>query len=131
MGSVTVRAQSRELWAQVYESFKWHVNAFTDSGPQDTLNRIAAKCMTKKADAVATRSFDPSNCFLREARLSPEQLTQLDRYHERRVPQFEVEPVVVLRYEGRGIVIEGNTRVNKWCAEGGSRLRSVIFIEPR
>jgi len=88
-----------------------------------------AKCITKRSDAIAIRSFDPSNCTLREARLSPNQLAGLERYHDRRVPICDIEPVVVLLYEGSEIVSEGNTRVNKWCGEGGSKPRAVIFVE--
>jgi len=118
-----------QLWQRVYALFKWHVNPRTDAGPQEALNRIAAKCITKRSDAIAIRSFDPSNCTLREARLSPDQLAGLERYHDRRVPICDIEPVVVLLYEGREIVIEGNTRVNKWCGEGGSKPRAVIFVD--
>jgi len=60
-----------QLWEVVHASFAWHVNLVTDSTPQDALNRIAAKCITKQPNARASRSFDPSNCTLREEREPP------------------------------------------------------------
>jgi hypothetical protein len=120
-----------ELWQRVNESFERHRQAPGEPDTQTTLNRIAAKCITKQPDATATRSFDASNCVVREEHLPVAALCELERYHDRSVPAWEVEPIVVLVYEGRRIVIEGNNRVNKWCAERESRLRSVIFIEPK
>ena len=120
-----------ELWERVHASFEWHRKAAREPDTQTTLNRIAAKCIAKRADATATRSFDASNCVVREERLSVDELCELERYHDRAVPARDVEPIVVLAYQGRNIVIEGNTRVNKWCAEGGSKLRSAIFVEPK
>lgn len=114
----------------MHASFEGHRKAAKERDTQITLDRIAAKCITKQEDAKPIRSFDASNCVVREERLSVDQLCQLDRYHNSAVPNWDVEPIVVLAYEGRNIVVEGNNRVNKWCAEGGSKLRSAIFIEP-
>jgi len=119
-----------ELWQRALASFERHSTSARPQDLQFALNRIAAKCIAKQL-APVTQSFDPSNCILHEEQLSPAQLCALERYHDRAVTKNDREPVVVLLYQGRRIVVDGNTRVNKWCAAGGLRLRSVIFIESR
>jgi hypothetical protein len=117
-----------DLWQEAFNAFKAHHRGNDDE--QATLNRIAAKCLAKRADAAVTNSFDPSNCEIREEHLALDQLNELERYHDRRVPSRDVEPVIVLEYEGRRVLIDGNTRVNKWLSEGGTRLRRAIVIKP-
>jgi hypothetical protein len=119
-----------ELWQLALAAFKGHATSPRTPDLQIALNRIAAKCIAKQPAPVA-QSFDPSNCSVHERQLLPEQLCELERYHCRSTTENDQEPVVVLLYYGRKIVIDGNTRVNKWCADGDSRLRSVIFITPR
>jgi len=117
------------LWRRALASFRNHAIGAEPSDLQLALNRIAAKCIARQPAAV-TQSFDASNCSLHEERLSPGELCQLERYHERAATDRDDEPVVSLLYQGRRIVIDGNTRVNKWCTAGRSRLRSVLFIKP-
>jgi hypothetical protein len=119
-----------ELWQRALGSFRGHARSGQTQDLQFALNRIAAKCIAK-GPAPVTQSFNPSNCSVYEEQLSPVQLCELERFHDRATTANEQEPVVVLLYQGRKIVIDGNTRVNKWCIEGGSQSRSVIFIKPR
>ena len=120
-----------ELWQQIYAAFEAHRRMPGDCDAQTALNRIAAKCIAKHEDAPVIRSFDPTSCTAREESMSTEELRRLETFHERALPLRDVEPIVVLIYAGRRIVIDGNTRVNKWCAEGGSRPRRAIVIEPK
>jgi hypothetical protein len=88
------------------------------------LDRIAAKCLHL--------SFNPSNCSVRETVLSLDELRPLKRYHTRDQldPQYEHGAIVVLVYHGERVVIDGNTRVNKWVNEHSTTPRSALIIEP-
>jgi hypothetical protein len=118
------------LWRVIYQAFAAHRRP-GEPDSQTALNRIAAKCIAKRQDTPVTESFDPPNCRAREETLSVEELGLLETYHGRANPVWNVEPIIVLGYHDRRIVIDGNTRVNKWRAEGGSRARRAIVIEPK
>ena len=119
-----------ELWQCIYRAFEAHRRA-GELNAQTALNRIAAKCIARREGAPVTRSFDPSTSRAREEYLSPGELRRLESFHERASPLRDVEPIVVLVYEGRHIVIDGNNRVNKWRHEKASRPRRAIVIEPK
>jgi len=109
------------LWDQVYAAFDAHKVPQT---PQVTLNRIATKCIGL--------SFDPSNCDIHEEILTLDELRRLNRYSEDDDrPHWDVEPIVVLAYNGQRIVIDGRRRVTKWLKEGRTKPRLALIIEPR
>lgn len=114
-----------DLWEQVYATFEAH-RLRTDPDAQAALNRIAAKCL----GLSEVRSFDPSNCRVRRELLRQEALRTLKRYHQRKEPLRDYEPIVVIEWRGRSWVVDGNTRVNKWIADGAPQPRSAIIITP-
>jgi len=120
-----VEPPNDDLWDQVYAAFEAH-RLPTDPSAQAALNRIAAKCLRSEE----VKSFDPSNCGLRQELLSAEDLRTLERYHQKTNPQRTHDPIVVLEFEGRRLVVDGNKRVNKWVADATSQLRSAIIITP-
>jgi hypothetical protein len=120
-------SNAEALWRRIYESFHFHRFSVKPPDPdsQTALNRIAAKCI-----GVPGRSFDPSTCSVRAQVLSVEQLRQLRLHHTRSRPQRDEQPIVVLSFEGQLYVVDGNTRVNRWLADGSSQPRAAIIIEP-
>jgi len=121
-----VEPPNDDLWDQVHAAFEAH-RLPTDPNAQAALNRIAAKCL----GSVEVESFDPSNCGVRQELLSAGDLRTLERYHRKTNPGRTHEPIVVLEFGGRRLVVDGNKRVNKWIADGALELRSVIIITPR
>ncbi|MBI3356128.1 MAG: hypothetical protein HY038_05055 [Nitrospirae bacterium] len=95
-----------------------------DKTPQETLDRVAAKCIRV--------SFNPKNCKVRQETLSFEDLKGLKRYSEDdHHPSWEVDPIVVLVYQGRRFIIDGRRRVTKWVNEENTTPRRALIIEPR
>jgi hypothetical protein len=47
--------------------------------------------------------------MVRQEVISAEDLGRLETFHERALPVRDVEPIVVLVYEGRHIVIDGKS----------------------
>ena len=123
-GFVSVHAPTTaELWLQALQAFEPHRRP-TDPDAQAALNRIAAKCLR----SVEVRSYDPRSCSIRLEVMTPLELAGLERYHTRTTPNRTHEPIVVLESDGRRIVIDGNSRVNKWLGDGSSQSRSAIVI---
>jgi hypothetical protein len=114
------------LWGQVFDAFDAH-RIRGDHTPQMALNRIAGK----RIGCIAV-SFDPSTCDIHEEVLPLEGLRRLKRYNEHATdPQWDVEPIVVLVYEGQRFVIDGQRRVTKWLNEGIEQPRAAIIVEPK
>jgi len=97
-----------------------------DLTPQIALERIAQKCL----DLSHRRRFDTSNCTVREALLSADALSNLKLYHNRANPNRLDDTVVLLRYEGKMVVIDGNNRVNMWRNSHAAGPFRAIVIEP-
>jgi hypothetical protein len=104
-------SDSPELWRRVHAAFEGHSR--NDPSTQAGLERIAKKCL----GLTERRPFNQTNCTIRAEVFHPEQLASLVRYHDRTKPQREGQAIVVLEYQGRRFVIDGNNRVNKWVAE--------------
>jgi len=121
---MSAMSEAHELWERIYAAFKPH-RMPTDPTPQAALNRIAAKCLKTEQ----RRSFDPSNCVVRQEVLSVDELRQLELFHNRPFPQRCDDPIIVLVCEERRVVIDGNNRVNKWVQAGASEPRLAIIIE--
>ncbi len=102
-------SEAKDLWDRIYAAFAAHQQPGIDPDPQSALNRVAAKCLR----SAQRRSFDPSNCVVREVLISVDELRQLELYHEGASPLRDYCPIVILFYEGRRVVIDGNNRVNK------------------
>jgi hypothetical protein len=121
-------SDSTALWAVIYASFEGH--RFRPDGPPDpdaqaALDRIAAKCI-----GVHGRSFNPSNCAVREQVLSVDELRRLRRHHDRPFPKRTYEPIVLLSFASELFIVDGHNRVNKWLAESRVTPRKAIIIEP-
>jgi len=115
------REQS-ELWEQARAAFVAHQIPGIDLEPQMALNRIAAKCLRI--------SFDDTNCAIREEVFNLADLNRLNVFHDKAMPARDVEPIVVLSFQGRQYVIDGNKRVNAWRKSGKQQTRRAIVIEP-
>jgi hypothetical protein len=114
-----------DLWQQAFQAFEAHRLA-TDPNAQAALDRIASKCLR----LGERRSFDPSNCTIRQEVLNAEDLPTLERYHNKKTPGRIHEPIVLLEIDGRRLVIDGNKRVNRWIAERATSARAAILIAP-
>ena len=113
------------LWRGIFAQFKWHQQP-TDATPQDAMNRIAQKCLY----LPERHSFDPSNCSVRSESLSKGDLDQLRTFHCRAIGYPSADPVVVIEWHGHRVVIEGNTRVNRWRTEETRGPFPAIFVVP-
>lgn len=116
----------QELWRQIHNSFEYHRKP-TDPDAQSAMDRIAMKCL----GLPVRRSFNATNCRVREELLSAASLFNLQTYHNRTTPHpLGDGPVVVLAYDGAKVVIDGNNRVNSWRADNQKGPFRAIFVEP-
>jgi len=107
-------------------SFEYHRKG-TDPNAQSALDRIAMKCL----GLSKPKSFNPGNCSIREENLSVNDLADLVVYHSRKRPKKMEGPIVVLVYNGRRFVIEGNTRTNSWRAGMYNGPFTALILEPK
>lgn len=114
-----------ELWRRIHESFEYH-RGESDPDAQAAMGRVAAKCL----GLSTPKSFNVTNCAVREELLSATSLHDLKRYHQRASPYHLNGPIVVLGYGGDRVVIEGNNRVNAWIARKFEGPFSAIIVEP-
>jgi hypothetical protein len=111
------------LWRQAYASFEGHAAPFKrwDRDAQAALTRIAIKGLGF--------TFDVTNSQIRRERWSFEQLKQLKTGHKGR-NDCQIEPLVLVEWDGRTVLIDGNHRLNGWVADSDGRPRDVIIISP-
>ena len=114
------------LWRQIHQSFEYHRET-TDRDAQAAMDRIASKCIRSST----RKSFNPSNCSVREDFIPASSLQELKLYHSRASPYHLNGPIIVLLYDQDRVVIEGNNRVNAWLARQTKGPFSVIMVEPR
>jgi hypothetical protein len=117
---------SHELWRAVYAAFPYPINRV---GAE--VNRIAAKCLKKALGRPYALSIGPPTCYVHEEVIRGSELPNLIRYHDRVKKTSRTTPIVILRIEGKSIVIEGNNRVNRWVANGEPTPRQALIIQPR
>ena len=116
-------SDAEELWQQIHESFKHnHLIRGFDSDPQAAMDRVAMKCLGF--------SFNSTNCTVREEMLEAAALHKLVLKHGRTKPFHLKDPIVVLVYEGKRFVIDGNRRVNKWIKQKEKGPFKAIVVEP-
>jgi hypothetical protein len=113
------------LWRRIHPSFEYHREA-TDCDAQTAMDRIASKCIRSST----RKSFNPSNCSVREDSLPASSLQNLKLYHSRANPYHLNGPIIILLYDQERVVIEGNNRVNAWLARQTKGPFSVITVEP-
>jgi hypothetical protein len=113
------------LWKRALAQFEFH-RQNTDPTALDAMNRIAQKCLY-----LAERpSFSPENCTIRAASLTRTELSQLKRFHPRTKGYPSLEPVVVIESGSDLVVVEGNTRVNRWLEEGREGPFPTLIVAP-
>ena len=120
-----MNSDTAALWQSILDQFKWHQQP-TDPTPQDAMNRVAQKCLFLRE----RRSLGPGDCSVRAVSLAKEDLRQLRTFHCRVIGYRSVEPVVVLEWYEHRVVIEGNTRVNRWRTEEDSGPFHAILVTP-
>jgi hypothetical protein len=115
-----------ELWGRIYaafEPYRW----LTDPDAEAALNRIAAKCL----GLILPMAFSPSTGVVHEETVSLAAAQHLERYHACANPQWPDGAIIVVRYEGRSVVLDGNNRVNLWVRDGTQPQRDLLVIVPR
>lgn len=114
-----------EIWVRIHASFEAHMK-ITDHASQEVLERIAQKCLGLSHKLA----FNSSNCIVREEMLRLAALEELKVYHKRTTPKRCDGPIIIINYDGQGVVIDGNNRVNLWCERQDSGPFHAIIIEP-
>jgi hypothetical protein len=114
-----------KLWKSALAQFEFHRQS-TDPTALDAMNRIAQKCL----NLAAKPSFSPATCSIRAASLSRTELSQLKRSHQRTKGYPSTEAVVVIEFSGYLVVVEGNTRVNRWLEEGREGPFLTLIVTP-
>jgi hypothetical protein len=115
-----------EMWIIAYKLFEYHRKP-TDPDAKSALNRVAMKCL-KLAEQ---KSFTPDNCSICEEIFSIDDLQNLVLYHDRNCPKEMEGPIVVLVYDGRPYVIEGNNRTNAWRAGKYNGPFTALVLKPK
>lgn len=112
------------LWDEALSLLEFHRKAH-DSTAIDVLNRL----VSERVSGIRGVRLGPDSCTIREDRWPIERLASAERKHQRDAPRYMIEPVIVVAYAGRTLLIDGNNRVNEWLARGERRTRRVLIME--
>lgn len=113
--------KSAELWARALAAIPVKKK---DGTPQAALNRLANEYFRRKP----AESFDPSRCTIKEVALSPEELASLETHHTDGAPRYTGGAIVVVEFDGRRVVVDGNNRVNYWRAQRDNQPHMALIV---
>jgi hypothetical protein len=92
----------------------------------DVFNRLLAKNVTPPGWTKNTHfTFQPSQIRSRRETWTTDQLGKLDRGHSDASGDDFDCPIVIVEYQGKQRVLDGNHRINRWVASGDARLHNV------
>jgi len=118
--------QNHDFWQSVYAAFPYPLGRV-----RAEINRIAAKCLKQALGWTGPITLDPSTCDVRAEVIGGKELGDLVCYHGRVNTTGRTTAIVIVRMQGKSVVIEGNNRVNRWVAEGDLTPRQALVIVPR
>lgn len=121
MNATEMHAQS-ELWALVNETLWWKPK---DASPAACLNRL-----TNERLSGAKVALGPGTAVVREERWLTYELSRLERKHSKAHDFDDNRPIVVVEFDGRLILVDGNHRVTRWIASGHNVERQLLIIRP-
>ena len=111
-----------ELWDLVYGALWWERK---DASPTACLNRL-----TNERLSGSKLALDPTTAEVREEWWQTNELSRLERKHNK-VHDFDDDrPIVVVEFEGRLILVDGNHRVTRWLASGHNVERQLLIVHP-
>jgi hypothetical protein len=120
-------AEVDQLLEETLECLKAHLHPeWGDRAPIDTFNRLVAKNV-KAAGSTSNTHLDIQMAEIQSRReqWTTDQLGKLERGHsDPRGADFQF-PVVVIEYQGKQRLLDGNHRVNRWVVTKDSRLHEV------
>lgn len=111
---------NENLWSAIYGALEWGMPK-KDLSAQYRLNRLAREYFS---DLDAWLGED--TC---KARYDNLPITSLNRCHRRANPQMIDGPIIVLSYQGKLVVIDGNNRVNAQYLLNAQKIMPAIVIE--
>lgn len=113
--------ESASLWALVYETLR---PKKSDPTPNACFNRLVNERLT----GVPTVQVDERTAAIREEVWPTEQLSMLERKHEKKYEYEDDRPIVVVEYREKKLLIDGNHRVNRWLSKGVDGRHHVLLI---
>lgn len=93
-----------------------------------TCNRVFAEYASESGLARVPQ-ISPDNCSISVVTLTPVQFMATVRRHHRSRPRSETDRPVLISYDDRLYVVDGNNRINKWLGSGEASERDAILIQ--
>lgn len=117
------------LWLEVFAQLAYHIRG-EDVTALDALNRRASLVMANELGQM--RVLIPSGTTIEERWLGHDELRAVRRFHRRRSPaRRELEPLILLRWEGQLWALDGSKRVNLWRQQPGPARRAIVLEQRR
>jgi hypothetical protein len=131
-GKKKFNASTEALWYHVTDALQYHrkKKKRTDATSIDVLNRLTREAVRTETKEALKFSVTPSSSTIRRELWPIARLTALRTRHAKTEPKDETRPIVLVEWQGCFLVIDGNTRINKWRKEGQTGFHSVIIIAP-
>jgi hypothetical protein len=125
-----VAPDARQLWETLERALSYHRTRGRDVTSIDALNRILAKARSSLDEpSEGLPRLSPETCTIRLQRWTTSKLDAIRRgKHQRDRPRCANLPVIVVEYEGREYLIDGQTRINRWTADGNDGPHEVIVL---
>lgn len=109
------------LWTLVYKTLK---PKDSDSSPNACLNRLT----NERLSSQPVIQLNEKTAVVREEVWLTEHLNTLGRKHERMHELEDDRPIIVVEYQKRKLLIDGNHRVTRWLSEGLREQHRVLLI---
>ena len=121
---------ARQLWETLEMVLSYHRKPHRDVTAIDALNRLFAKARSslgEPSDGIPYLSPETSSIHLEQWRTR--RLNAIRRKsHGRDRPRCDTLQVMFVEHEEREYLIDGQTRINRWAADGNDGPHEVIVL---
>jgi len=117
----TAEPRQSELWSLVHNTLRPKP---TDASPNACLNRL-----TNERHSGSEIVLNPDTALIRDEIWSFDRLRTLDRWHCRMHDFDDDRPLIVVDYDNRHLLVDGNHRVTRWITLCQRMDRRVLTVQ--
>ena len=116
-------------WGDLERAFR-----YSKGTPYDVINRIASGKVAS-GQIAGIPYLDKESATIRALMMSTAELEASfprgPASHTRNRPVDENSPIIALEADGKLLLLDGRTRINKWTAEANQQMHRVLVVAPK